>query len=82
MSAAEREAFLAGWRYAAESMVQAHDPLVTLIAEAGALLIDGKPRAATVLDRRTLDAMAEVQRVRLDPGASDLAYAVWRLGQR
>jgi hypothetical protein len=81
----ERDAFLAGWRHAAEAMVQAHDPLVTLIAETVARLlfdeVGDEEGLAVKIDTGTLDAMAEVKHVRLDPAAAELAYRVWRLGR-
>jgi hypothetical protein len=84
----EREAFLAGWRYAAESMVQAHDQLIDLIAETVARLAFDEGSAegdrvsfASTLDTFTLATMFEVRHVRLDPGAAGLAFEVWRIGQ-
>jgi hypothetical protein len=82
----ERDAFLAGWRHAAEAAVQAHDPLIPLIAEMVASLLfdecDVDPEGLAVkIDTGTLDAMGEVRHVRLDPGAAGLAFEVWRLGR-
>jgi hypothetical protein len=77
MTDADRRAFLRGYSYAAEAMVEAHDGLLAIVVgyEQGLLrVLDQRPELAAVADPRIVAIMAEVRRARFDNEAALALY--------
>jgi len=76
MTGGERRAFERGFAYAAEAMIEAHDPLIEVVSTYEAAMrcaLSASPSPPAVGDPRVVAAVRAVKHVRFDGAAEALA---------